>query len=102
MPTFNTYKEASDHQLREWIEGRPWHNPLSPQPTIEGGECCPDFSCCQSELLAPDDERRRFAQADGQLRHEMLMIFLGRCIAKATEGTGKRVHLAGDNPTEIQ
>lgn len=93
---FTSYKEASDHQLAEWVAGRPWHNPLSPNPEMEGGECCPDFSCCQPELLAPEDVRQRFVEADDKTRHEMLMMFLGAMINKATEGTNKRVHLAGD------
>ena len=41
-----TYKERDLYQLDEWVKGNPIHNNVD-------DECCPDFSCCRPELLAP-------------------------------------------------
>ena len=42
---------TSDEQLAEWVKGNSIHNQ-------DRDECCPDFSCCDNELLAPEDERK--------------------------------------------
>ena len=76
-----------DEQLARWVAGEPVHNP-------DRDECCPDFSCCRPELLAPEDVRRRFAAATEAERHEMLMMFLGGLLG--AEGHGDRVHVAGE------
>ena len=59
-------------------------------------ECCPDFSCCQSELLAPEWLRKEFKEnEDG--RDKMLMGFLGNFIRniKNPELQGTKVYIAG-------
>jgi hypothetical protein len=66
---------TSDEQLKEWVKGNSIHNP-------DRDECCPDFSCCDPELLAPEDERKRFAEGNDELRMQMCMIFLQRIIVK--------------------
>lgn len=48
---------TTDEQIKLWVEGESVH--------IEGengGMCCPDFSCCQPEFLAPKEERELFAE----------------------------------------
>lgn len=77
LPEFNSYKEASAHQLREWAEGRPWHNPWSPGAeapdyTRTGGECCPDFSCCRPDLIWASERRYAFVEASDEAREGML------------------------------
>lgn len=72
-------------QMRLWALGISVHN-------LERDECCPDFSCCSPELLAPEHERQAFVRLDDQKRHEMLMGFLSRMMANEF---GERVHLAG-------
>ena len=59
-------KQARAYQLAEWVKGNPTHSRLSPH-----AECCPDFSCCGSELW-PEDRRRAFVAADDQARIRML------------------------------
>lgn len=76
--------EASERQLKAWVEGDPEHNDVD-------SECCPDFSCCRPDLLAPEHERRAFATADENVRMQMLGGFLGRAFASH----GKKVHVAG-------
>lgn len=75
-----------DEQLAEWVEGRPVH--------VEHG-CCPDFSCCKPELLAPADVREKFATAGEQDRQMFLMGFLGAALSLM----GKRgeVYIAGEH-----
>ncbi len=81
---------TSDEQLAAWVAGTPKHNGA----TRSEGECCPDFSCCHPELLAPEDERRRFASAAEPVRYSMLMTFLARAIAVMAPDA--KVHIAGD------
>lgn len=45
------YHERCRLQCLAWAEGRPQHN------TVDD-ECCPDFSCCQSDLFTKMDEIR--------------------------------------------
>ena len=71
-------------QLRMWVDGDPVHND-------ETGECCPDFSCCKPELLAPEQEREKFAAATEDQRELMLVMFLGRALGSA----GVEAHIAG-------
>jgi hypothetical protein len=86
--------EASEAQLAKWVEGEPEHNHVD-------NECCPDFSCCKPEFLAPERERLAFAAAEpgGKIRMEMLGGFLGRAIASHTSA---KVHIAGGPYTEEQ
>ena len=86
----NTYKEASDHQLKEWVAGRPWHNPFNCDNTRHDGvttegECCPDFSCCNPSFLAPVEAREAFAKANEETRGGMLVMFLSGCILEHTK-----------------
>ena len=78
--------EGIAEQLAEWVKGNPQHNTIR-------DECCPDFSCCQPILLAPEEIRREFAEAGEAKRQGMLMQFLGAALAL----TGKRdeTYIAG-------
>ena len=78
-----------DEQLEQWVKGNSIHNDAR-------DECCPDFSCCKPELLAPKEVRQKFQKADKQTRMGMLSHFLSACVAKATEESGIKVHIAGD------
>lgn len=80
-----------DEQLARWVVGEPVHN-------ADRDECCPDFSCCQPELLAPRDLREKFANADREgdekAKWAMLGMFLGAAMSKAAPGMN--VHIAGE------
>jgi len=80
--TEGSYHERVGKQLREWLVGHPRHNGLKSDPR---SECCPDFSCCKPEYLAPLEEREAFVAADQandeRQRGKMLGMFLGRLIA---------------------
>lgn len=73
-----------EEQLQSWLKGNSQH--MGDKGT---GQCCPDFSCCRPELLAPIEERQAFVLADERGRMPWLGTFLGRAFA------GKRVHIAG-------
>jgi hypothetical protein len=77
-----------DHQLAEWLEGRPAHN-------TSRDECCPDFSCCRPELLAPRETREAFVRADQETRSH----FLGGFLHAALAGHSRTVHIAGLGPS---
>lgn len=76
---FKSYDESVQHQLKEWLEGRPWHNTHS-------DECCPDFSCCHPDLLWAEDMRKQFVEARGEDRSAMLMSSLGCLLTKNVPG----------------
>lgn len=78
-----------EKQLKLWVEGKPIHNE-------ERNECCPDFSCCQSDLLAPKDIREKFYAGDESTRTEMLGYFLSVACSKASKETGTKVYIAGE------
>lgn len=75
-----------EEQLERWVAGDPVHND-------ERDECCPDFSCCTSELLAAEEERVKFREATGDARDGMLATFLGRALVVAGEA---EVYVSGD------
>lgn len=83
-----------DEQLDEWVKGNPIHNK-------DRDECCPDFSCCEPDLLAPENVRIAFRDADEATRTQMLSMFLGQLIELKTRNGGPVVHIAGDTPEEI-
>ena len=76
-------KQSADSQLTALVAGNPVHD-------YEAGQCCPDFSCCRPDLLAPLTERELFRDRP-EIRDQMLMGFLGRALA----GYGDKVHIAG-------
>ncbi len=83
---------TSDEQLARWVDGE------SACPN-DAGECCPDFSCCQPELLADALLRRRFVAVDEAGRSALLMGFLTAAIAKMAEllaAKVPKVYVAGD------
>jgi len=84
---------AQQRQLDAWVAGKPEHNTVV-------DECCPDFSCCQPALLAPEHERKAFAAADEDTRMQMLGGFLGRAVAEAS--ADKSVYIAGQDPEPEQ
>lgn len=73
---------TSEEQLQKWLNGDSVHNDTR-------DECCPDFSCCRPDLLAPAEERELFIQAQDDERMRLLGMFLGRALS------GKRVYIAG-------
>lgn len=81
-----TYEE----QLVRWVQG----DSICPN---DHDECCPDFSCCNPELKAPDAVRQTFYDewkaGNTAVIDRMLMGFLGAFIA-AKYGD-KKVHIAG-------
>ena len=91
--TTGTYRERNAEQLREWLAGRPRHNGAEGDPS---GECCPDFSCCKPEYLAPLEEREAFVVGGDKNRSRMLGMFLGRLLSG--ECPEKKVHLTGGDP----
>jgi len=76
-------------QLELWLAGNSVHNKVR-------DECCPDFSCCNPELLAPQDVRAKFCKAylekDDTTTHGFLMHFLGAMIAANSD---EPVYIAG-------
>jgi len=76
-------------QLELWLKGTSRHD-------YESGQCCPDFSCCNPELLASETERKLFYDAyyrgDEEQKTMLLCGFLGALMA----ALGKNAYVAGD------
>lgn len=72
-----------NNYLEQWVKGNPVHD-------HQGGECCPDFSCCKPHLLATEEERKEFVLATPARRASMLMIFLDRMLS---DEFGKKILL---------
>ncbi len=75
-----------EEQLEQWVKGISVHNPTR-------DECCPDFSCCRPNLMAPEEQRRRFAEHPEQ-RGAMLGMFLGAMLADSK--LDDRAQVVGD------
>lgn len=86
-------KESVQKQLDLWLKGEPWHNSIT-------DECCPDFSCCRPELLASEDERKKFCEAIEQDNNELKMGMLGMFLSTAisTYKPKTKVHITGFIP----
>jgi hypothetical protein len=65
----------AEHMDR-WVKGDSIHNGPNPGK----GECCPDYSCCFPELLAPKSERLIWVHTDDDGRGTLAMIFLQRLL----------------------
>jgi hypothetical protein len=102
-----TYKERCTDQLNKWVDGNPIHNNID-------NECCPDFSCCKSELLQPRKIRETFKEVSIKADKEefnpnyhpyddakmgMLSSFLAPVVSSAL--SGKNIHIAGQSKTEL-
>ncbi len=74
-----------NEQLIKWVKGKSVHD-------HEQDVCCPDFSCCQPELLAPIEEREAFLSLPDDERFRFLGMFLGRAMELAAKG---KVYIAG-------
>jgi hypothetical protein len=90
------YREDRKKQLLSWLEGKSIH-----YGTKKEGDCCPDFSCCMPELLAPKEERELFIEAylsdNYKVYENMLMMFLGRGLPLMTD---KKVYISGKHEIE--
>jgi hypothetical protein len=77
-------------QLNRWLRGECLHLWMPPL-------CCPDYSCCEPELLAPLEERELYVQArnDGDVRtvERLDAMFLGRLIQAKYMPQKKGEHL---------
>jgi hypothetical protein len=83
-------------QVRLWaIEDKSVHN--NDIPWLKGGECCPDFSCCKPELLAPKEVRMLFYKADMEGDTKTTSRLLGEFLSRLIEFAvpKKKVHIAG-------
>ena len=79
-------------QLLKWVQGESIHND-------ERDECCPDFSCCNSEMNTTKEVREQFIEAflndDKEQQHRLLMMFLGQSFTCNPETKDKKVHITG-------
>lgn len=69
-----------DDQLAAWLRGES----LCPNTR---DECCPDFSCCNPDALAPLEQRRAFVEGTPEVREHLCLGFLGNAFSD--------VHVAG-------
>lgn len=85
-----TYEQSANYQLEQWVKGNPLHNPI-------GDECCPDFSCCNPELLIPEEVLQKFKQAHETCDDETKMQILGIAISGLAAINNATVYVSGIN-----
>jgi hypothetical protein len=74
--------DTHEEQLRLWVAGVSTHVRTKGE---EGYECCPDFSCCEPDMLAPVEVRKAFQVSSPEKRQKFLMQFLSDIIATKTD-----------------
>lgn len=79
-----------EEQLNLWVAGESVHVTVSGRKRGTT-DCCPDFSCCQPELLQPVEVRQAFVNATEDDRH----LFLLRFLRVLCDASGKKVHVIG-------
>lgn len=80
-------------QLDEWVKGNSIHD----YDYGGEGQCCPDFSCCAPNLLAPEKARIAFRDASDEDRFKMLGYFLGAGLTSdEVEAPPCTVYISGD------
>jgi len=96
-----------DQQLEEWVKGNPIHNnnrwysvcdkedKVLYREKMEGGECTPDFSCCNPKLLWPEEVRLSFKNASEEERNAMMGMALNSLVKSVAAEHGVKVHLIG-------
>jgi len=84
------YKERLNKQTLDWLNGNPQHNKID-------NECCPDFSCCKPELLAPIEIRQLFYNAEINNNHRLVDRLLGEFLSKMIDyiPSKPKVYIAG-------
>lgn len=80
-----------NEQLVKWRNGESIHD-------VEHNMCCPDFSCCQPQLLANKETREAFCRAeeigDEETKIQILMTFLAAAVSDYN------IYIAGDTETK--
>lgn len=96
---------TSQEQLDRWVEGESIHRDnvicnvvdeagnVVKQIQIEGGECCPDFSCCNPNLKW--DKAMRLAFRDANQEDRGAMAIAGLAGLMEQEAPEAKVHIAG-------
>lgn len=97
---------TSEEQEKLWVEGKSVHNDnkevnvmkngkVVRRIKLQGGECCPDFSCCQPALQWSKDLRETFHKADPATRRKMLGMALSASIdlAMRQRGDNRKVYI---------
>lgn len=65
--------KAERHQLMAWLAGRPFH---LRNDALGIDQCCPDFSCCQPELLVCREIRRAYLTSPQCVRDQFEAVFM--------------------------
>ena len=92
-----------DEQLELWLKGESIHNHerwydvvddkgiIVSRKRMEGGECCPDFSCCNGGIMV-DKEIREVFVAASKTRNEAVTM---RMLMQFLAGAFPQAHVAG-------
>lgn len=109
------YEAASEEQLVKWVNGEFTHNEhrsiyavvdtedgdrVIKYGSHEGGECCPDFSCCGCKPW-PEEKRKKFMELHRSGNEEARTAMLLGALAGITEETCQKAYIAGQiDPTQ--
>ena len=80
---------TNQEQLEKWVAGESIHN-------HDLDQCCPDFSCCCKDILAPVHERINFKKAFMAKDEKTIFLMLGTFLQRmAIHESKSDVYLAG-------
>lgn len=82
-------QESCDHQVDCWVEGIPLHNPVR-------DECCPDFSCCEGEML-PLETRQKLQAARNKGDVETVQAICMGGLGSMLADNGVDAHIIGED-----
>jgi hypothetical protein len=80
---------TTDEQLTLWQQGTSVHM----GDKKEGGQCCPDFSCCRPDIHTPQEVRDVYVVAFRSGNETVTMRLLGEFLGNAL--ASRNVHIAG-------
>lgn len=107
------YKAAAEDQLVSWVNGVSKHNHhLSIYAIVDendtvvgyshypGGECCPDFSCCEPKAAWSMERRKKFYELHKSGNSEATAAMLFGALAGVVEDSAPNTYIAGQINTD--
>lgn len=106
------YIQAANTQLKEWVKGNSTHNQIDRINSVldengnvvgyfqtEGGECCPDFSCCGGNGW-PLEKRQKFLDLHNSGNIDARDTLLIGALSDLVSTTDEKVYIAGQLPDD--
>jgi hypothetical protein len=84
---------TNDEQLQLWVDGNPTHMGERGDPQ---SQCCPDFSCCEPDMLQPVEVRKAFQAASEKERFRLFIEMEGEYLDGCVTNMNRRARKDGE------